>query len=190
MPPEAREQLEANNQMDQLKDQLITQEVLYQEALGRSLHTDEKVKTQIALAEREALVAALLNDVAEEAATDEALKAWYDEHQVQFRKSEAKFAQIVLDSEEDAKAVVADVAGGADFGFAWGVGGWLLTPFLQKLGSEAGVLYMRVAKEIKTTFASHYTEEVSLAEALDVETLQAYQKKATGQKYLIEPQRG
>lgn len=79
---------------------------------------------------------------------------------------------------------------GADFGFAWGVGGWLLTPFLQKLGSGAGALYMRVAKEIKTTFASHYTAEVSLSEALDVETLQAYQKKATGQKYLIEPQRG
>lgn len=116
MPPEAREQLEANNQMDQLTDQLITQEVLYQEALNRSLHTDATVKTQIALAEREALVAALLNDVAEEAATDEALKVWYDEHQVQFRKSEAKLAQIVLDSEEDAKAIVADVAGGADFG--------------------------------------------------------------------------
>ena len=60
MPPEAREQLEANNQMDQLTDQLITQEVLYQEALNRSLHTDATVKTQIALAEREALVAALL----------------------------------------------------------------------------------------------------------------------------------
>jgi len=79
---------------------------------------------------------------------------------------------------------------GADFGFAWGVGGWLLTPFLQKLGSDAGALYLRVAKEIRTTFASHYTAEVSLAEALDVETLQAYQRKATGQKYLIEPQRG
>ncbi|MBB82611.1 MAG: NADH oxidase [Deltaproteobacteria bacterium] len=79
---------------------------------------------------------------------------------------------------------------GSDFGFAWSVGGWLLTPFLQKLGSDAGALYMRVAKEIKTTFASHYTAEVSLAEALDVATLQAYQLKATGQKYLIEPQRG
>jgi peptidyl-prolyl cis-trans isomerase C len=116
MPPEAREQIEANNQMPQLQEQLITQEMLYQEALNRSLHTDAKVKTQIALAEREALVAALLNDIAEAAATDEALKAWYDEHQVQFRKSEAKFAQIVVDDEEAAKAVVADVAGGADFG--------------------------------------------------------------------------
>lgn len=79
---------------------------------------------------------------------------------------------------------------GSDFGFAWGLGGWLLTPFLQKLGSEAGPLFLRVAKEIKTTFASHYTAEIGLAEALDVETLQAYQRKATGQKYLIEPQRG
>ena len=50
---------------------------------------------------------------------------------------------------------------------AWGIGGWLLTPFLQKIGFEAAQkLRERVAAEIKTTFASTYTKEVSLAEAL------------------------
>ena len=78
---------------------------------------------------------------------------------------------------------------GSDFGFAWSIGGWLLTPFLQKLGSDARPLYMRVAAEIKTTFASHYAAEVSLSGALEVAALQAYQKKTTGQKYLIEPHR-
>ena len=54
-----------------------------------------------------------------------------------------------------------------NFGMAWGVGGWLLTPFLQKVGPEAAQkLRERVAAEIKTTFASHYAKEVSLAEAL------------------------
>jgi NADPH2:quinone reductase len=78
-----------------------------------------------------------------------------------------------------------------NFGMAWGVGGWLLTPFLQKIGIEAGQkLRERVASEIKTTFASHYTKEISLAEALSLEAISEYGKQATGQKYLINPNKG
>jgi NADPH:quinone reductase len=78
-----------------------------------------------------------------------------------------------------------------NFGMAWGVGGWLLTAFLQKIGPEAAQkLRERVAAEIKTTFASHYTKEVSLAEALRLEEIAIYGKQATGQKYLINPNKG
>jgi NADPH2:quinone reductase len=74
------------------------------------------------------------------------------------------------------------------FGMAWGVGGWLLTPFLQKIGPEAfGALRGRVATELKTTFASGYTKEVSLAEALEREAVLVYAQQATGEKYLINP---
>jgi len=74
------------------------------------------------------------------------------------------------------------------FGMAWGVGGWLLTPFLQKIGFDvAQKLRERVAAEIKTTFASHYTKEVSLAGALRLEEIAVYSKLATGEKYLITP---
>ena len=77
------------------------------------------------------------------------------------------------------------------FGMQWGVGGWLLTPFLQKIGfADAQKLRERVAAELKTTFASHYTREVSLAEALSLEAINAYGKQATGTKYLITPQKG
>ena len=77
------------------------------------------------------------------------------------------------------------------FGMAWGVGGWLLTPFLQKIGREAAQkLRDRVATELKTTFASHYTAEISLAEALQLDTIAAYAKRATGEKYLINPNKG
>lgn len=77
------------------------------------------------------------------------------------------------------------------FGMYWGVGGWLLTPFLQKIGPEATQrLKERVADEVKTTFASHYAEEVSLAGALEPEAMAAYGQKATGQKYLINPNAG
>jgi len=74
------------------------------------------------------------------------------------------------------------------FGMAWGIGGWLLTAFLQKIGFEAAQkLRERVAAEIKTTFASTYTKAVSLAGALQLEEIAVYGKQATGEKYLINP---
>lgn len=74
------------------------------------------------------------------------------------------------------------------FGMAWGMGGWLLFDFLQKIGAEgARKLKARVAAELKTTFASHYTKEVSLVEALKPEEIAVYSKQATGEKYLLNP---
>ena len=76
------------------------------------------------------------------------------------------------------------------YGMAWGVGGWILTGFLAKAG-PAGVkcLRQRVVDEITTTFASRYSAEVSLSEALQPETIAAYCRKSTGEKYLINPAR-
>jgi NADPH:quinone reductase-like Zn-dependent oxidoreductase len=77
------------------------------------------------------------------------------------------------------------------FGMAWGIGGWLLFPFLQKIGPADGArLRQRVVDELKTTFASHYTKEVSLLEALQLQNIAAYGKRATGEKYLINPNKG
>ncbi|WP_084420219.1 zinc-binding dehydrogenase [Henriciella litoralis] len=73
-------------------------------------------------------------------------------------------------------------------GMAWNAGGYLLTYFLQKIGSEGREkLRKRVMDELKTTFASHYTDEISLQQALDPETLQNYNAKRTGEKFLINP---
>ena len=75
-----------------------------------------------------------------------------------------------------------------DFGMAWGVGGWLLTPFIQSIGAEAfGRLRARVAAELTTTFASTYTREVSLAGMLRPDAFHAYVKRATGEKFLVTP---
>ena len=74
------------------------------------------------------------------------------------------------------------------FGMAWGIGGWLLPPFLQKIGpAEGQKLRARVAAELKTTFASHYTQVVSLADALSLAHIAVYNQRATGTKYLINP---
>jgi NADPH:quinone reductase-like Zn-dependent oxidoreductase len=77
------------------------------------------------------------------------------------------------------------------FGFSWGVGGFLLTPFLQKIGPEEGArLRARVVAELKTTFASNYSHTITLADALQLPTIAAYTRRATGEKYLINPNMG
>jgi NADPH:quinone reductase len=74
------------------------------------------------------------------------------------------------------------------FGLTWSLSGWLLTPFMAKAGPEiVGRMRARVAAELTTTFKSHYSHQISLAEAVDVAVMQAYNAKRTGEKYLIRP---
>lgn len=77
-----------------------------------------------------------------------------------------------------------------DYGMAWGVGGWILTGFLAKAGPDrVRSLRRRVVDELKSTFSSHYTSEISLRDALRPDVIAAYQRKRTGEKYLINPAR-
>jgi NADPH2:quinone reductase len=74
------------------------------------------------------------------------------------------------------------------FGMAWGMGGWLIFPYLQTIGPAAAQrLRERVAAQLKTTFASQYARTVSLAEALQPQAISVYSKRATNEKYLIAP---
>ena len=76
------------------------------------------------------------------------------------------------------------------FGMSWGLGGWLLTPMIGKIGMERfHEMRMRVAREITTTFASNYAQEISFEEMLQPETIRAYAKQSTGKKYLVNPQK-
>lgn len=75
-----------------------------------------------------------------------------------------------------------------NYGFSWGMGGWLLTHYLQKAGIQKMMeLRTRVISGLKTTFASHYSKEISLLEALEAPVIAAYARQATGEKYLIRP---
>jgi len=75
-----------------------------------------------------------------------------------------------------------------EFGMCWGVGGWLLTPFIGRMGMQRfGELRQRVANEITTTFASSYTQEISLIDVLSVDAIKEYAQATTGKKYLINP---
>lgn len=71
-------------------------------------------------------------------------------------------------------------------GFAWGVAAWLLPPFLGRIGAEAAQgLRSRAIAELTTTFASHFSDRISLAEALRLSHVQTYAKRATGRKFVI-----
>lgn len=75
------------------------------------------------------------------------------------------------------------------YGMAWGVGGWLLPNFLAKAGMETAIkMRQRVASELTSTFASNYSDEISLTEALQADIAQKYAAKRTGEKFLIRPQ--
>jgi NADPH2:quinone reductase len=77
------------------------------------------------------------------------------------------------------------------FGMTWGVSGWLVTPFLMRIGPEGQQrLRQRVLAGLKTTFKSHYTSEISLADVLALDTLRSYAKMSTGEKFLVNPARG
>lgn len=74
------------------------------------------------------------------------------------------------------------------FGLAWGVGGWLLTPFLEKIGpARVNELQAKIAAELETTFASSYGAEISLADMLDPAVVRRFAKRATGAKFLLNP---
>lgn len=76
------------------------------------------------------------------------------------------------------------------YGMSWGLGGWLLTPMLGKIGMDKfQIMRKRIAKEIKTTFASTYIQEISLEEMLQPEIINSYAKHKTGNKYLVNPQK-
>lgn len=75
------------------------------------------------------------------------------------------------------------------FGMAWGLGGWLMTWFYDRIGSvDAAALRNRAAAELTTTFASRFSAEAGLAEMLSLDAIHGYTRRATGTKYLVLPQ--
>lgn len=74
------------------------------------------------------------------------------------------------------------------YGMTWGIGGWLLMRFLPRLTPERiGQLQKQVADEIKTTFATTFTDELSFEQAMTPAIINQYNAKKTGEKYFINP---
>ncbi|MDP9102715.1 MAG: zinc-binding dehydrogenase [Pseudomonadota bacterium] len=104
------------------------------------------------------------------------------------RYGSTQFKQLYIYGGLDTGPTVLNRGG---FGFSWSIGGFLLTPFLMKAGAETNArMRKRVMDELKTTFASHYSHVISLSDVLKPEIATAYNQKATGSKYLIDPSLG
>jgi len=101
------------------------------------------------------------------------------------RYGSSTFKQLYVYGALDTSPMVLDRLA---FGFQWSVSGWLLTPFMQKAGPDTvSRMRKRVFDDLTTTFATRYTRTIGLAEALEPEILRAYERKATGEKFLIDP---
>ena len=115
LPATMRDQIIARGQLAQVKDQVVIGELLYQEAVKTKLYEKPEIKAAIILSERSALANAVLEDVIAKRSDDAAVKAWYDEHLVQFRNPQVKARHILVKDEAEAKAIYADVKAGGDF---------------------------------------------------------------------------
>lgn len=115
VPADKQAEIKASPNFARMKDQLITTEVLYQEAIKANIHKDKDAQLVMHLTEREVLTDFLVKKLAKEKMTDEYLKTWYDDHLVQFKKETAEVHMIVAGSQADADAIVAELDAGGDF---------------------------------------------------------------------------
>lgn len=115
LPEETRAEFGTPDRLKRLEVEIVRQERLYQQAIARSLQDSPRVQKQLILAQREALVNALLEQVVTEASTDEALQTWYNEHLVQFRADQVHLSIIEVATEKDALELKTSLAAGADF---------------------------------------------------------------------------
>lgn len=109
LPPGTRDKVVAMGQMDQVKEQVVIGELLYQEALKQKLHEKPAVKQTIAMAERDALAKTLLDQVITERTTDEKIQAWYNDHLVQFHRPQVKARHVLVKDQAEADAILAEV---------------------------------------------------------------------------------
>ena len=115
VPESQREEIKSGPQYSRLKEQLVTTEILYREALKQGLDKQEDIKVAMAFSQREVLANAVVTKLSLEAATEEKMKAYYDDHAVQYRKDEIDLSMIVLASEAEAQTVKMALDAGEDF---------------------------------------------------------------------------
>ena len=115
LPENLRQQLEAGGQLGQVKEQVVIGELLYREALKAKLHEGADTKLSLALVQRNALADAQLAKVVDQRADGARVQKWYDDHAVQYKRTQAKVRLIALPSAEAGAEVKAALDAGGDF---------------------------------------------------------------------------
>jgi len=209
LPPGTKDQLIARNQLDQLNDQVVTTELLYQEALKKKYEERPAVKSAIAMAERQALISAMLDDVIAEKTTDAAVQAWYDEHAVQFKRPQVKARHILVKDEAEAKAIYDQIKGGADFaklatekstdpgsGKEGGELGWFEKGRMVKEFADAAFAAKKgdLIGPVKSQFGYHIIEVEDARDAIPVsevsDKIKSQMRGEVIQKYIEEVKKG
>lgn len=99
-----------------VKQRLIESEVLAQEAVKLSLNKNPEISTQLDLARQTVLIRAYVNDVAKRnPPTEEAMRKAYEQNKDQPAASEYKARHILVGTEAEAKTLITQINGGADF---------------------------------------------------------------------------
>lgn len=205
MPATLKRQLEASGQLSRVVEQVATQEALYQEALARGLQSDAEYAARQVLAERQALVELLLTRVVAERTTDEAMKTWYDEHQVQFRRPQMKVSHILVDDEAVATDTLNKLNAGGDFAAIakevskdkpsaekGGELGWITDrDVVKEFADAAGAAELnKVVGPVKTQFGYHILKVTERRDAIPFdevkEVIQGQLEREVIQKYLEE----
>lgn len=118
MPPQQRAQLEQMKEAGQyglFVDRIVMGQMLYEQALEKKLHEDPKVKLSLAMAARDALASEYINQIGEQGATEEKLKAAYDERKVRYKRDQVKARHILVKELDKANELKTQLAGGGDF---------------------------------------------------------------------------
>jgi peptidyl-prolyl cis-trans isomerase C len=102
--------------LDQIKQELIAREVFMQEARKRGLDASEDYKTQLELARQTILIRQLFADFQKKnPVTDADIKAEYDKFAKENGGKEYRARHILVETEADAKALIADIKKGGNF---------------------------------------------------------------------------
>ena len=99
-----------------IREELVNREILSQAAKKKGLDKNAEVSAQMELARQGVLIQAYLEDhVKSNPVTDEDLKKQYEQIKGQMGDNEYKVRHILVEKEDDAKAVIADLKKGGDF---------------------------------------------------------------------------
>ena len=184
LPTEVRDQIIARGQLKDVQEQLEIGELLYSRALEQKLHETPEMKQAMALAQRNTLAQAVLEKVVEERTNDAAVKAWYDEHLVQFKRPQVKARHILVDDESAAKGIFDEVKAGGDFakiamerskdkgsGKEGGDLGWFEKQRMVPEFAEAAFAAEKgaIVGPVKSQFGWHVIEVLDKREAVPVE---------------------
>ncbi|MCB1777226.1 MAG: peptidylprolyl isomerase, partial [Candidatus Competibacteraceae bacterium] len=99
-----------------LVDQLVMEELLVQEANKEKLADDPQIKQQLEIVKRSLLASTVVRRMlSENAPSEDAIKKEYETATAAMKGKEYKAAHILVDSEDKAKEVIAELKKGGDF---------------------------------------------------------------------------